>query len=361
MYSRLKDEGCSPWLDEEDLIAGQDWEYEIKRAVRGSHVVIACLSQDSVTKTGFVQKEIRYALGVADEQPEGTIYIIPLRLEPCAVPDTLKKWQWIDYFEEGGHAKLLRAMREAARKAFHATEASIARRRDSTPEIGEMSEYVRNLEALVSARTEQVKHALSDLERSYDITLEVLGDALDLKFGQSEQHTRCVTAFTIAIARKMDLPREQINVMARGVFLHEIGKMGIPDGILHKPGKLTEQEMDIMKEHCYAATDCLDPFWQRRLRSFTPIRSKTDGYPRGLKGDEIPLGARIFAIADTLDAMISDRPYRPRIAIQAAKKEIERWSGRQFDPQIVKVFLEMPDNLWDDLRNDIEESGRFPR
>lgn len=365
LYCRLKGDGCSPWLDEEDLIAGQDWEYEIKRAVRGSHVVIACLSQGSVTKSGFVQKEIRYALSVADEQPEGTIYIIPLRLEPCAVPDTLKKWHWIDYFQEGGHAKLLRAMREAARNAFHATESSIARRRDSAPEIAEMSEYVRNLETLVAARADQVKHAMSDLERSYDITLEVLGDALDLKFGQSEHHTRCVTAFTIAIARMMGLPKEQINVIARGAFLHEIGKLGVPEGILRKPGKLTEQEMDIMKEHCYRGYKVISriPFLAEAAEIIYAHQEHYDGsgYPRGLKGKEIPLGARIFAIADTLDAMISDRPYRPRIAVQDAKKEIELWSGRQFDPEIVKVFLGCPDKMWDDLRKDIEESGRFPR
>lgn len=365
LYSRLKDDGCAPWLDEEDLIAGQDWEYEIKRAVRGSHVVIACLSQDSVTKTGFVQKEIRYALSVADEQPEGTIYIIPLRLEACAVPDTLRKWHWIDYFQEGGHAKLLRAMREAARKAFQATESSIARRRDSTPEIGEMSKYVRNLETLVTARTSQVKHEISELEQSYDITLEVLGDALALKLGESEHHNRCVTAFTIAIARKMGLPKDQINVMARGAFLHDIGKMAIPDAVLLKPGKLNEGEMAIMREHCYRGYKIISriPFLADAAEIVYSHQERYDGlgYPRGLSGDAIPLGARIFAIADTLDAMISDRPYRPRIAVQAAKKEIELWSGTVFDPKIVQVFLSCPDNMWDDLRKDIEESGRFPR
>jgi len=365
LYSRLKDDGCSPWLDEKDLIAGQDWEYEIKRAVRGSHVVIACLSQDSVAKAGFVQKEIRYALSVADEQPEGTIYIIPLRLEPCAVPDTLRKWHWIDYFQEGGHAKLLRAMREAARKAFHATESSIARRRDSTPEIGEMFEYVRNLEGLVAACSNQVKNAMSDLERSYDITLEVLGEALDFKTGESEHHIRCVTAFTIVIARVMGLSKEQIHVIARGAFLHDIGKMAIPDAILRKPGKLSEAEMAIMREHCYRGYQIISriPFLAEAAEIVYSHQERYDGlgYPRGLSGDAIPLGARIFAIADTLDALISDRPYRPRKTVQAAKKEIELGSGTLFDPAMVQVFLTCRDNIWDDLRKDIEESGRFPR
>src|SRR3989442_10665123 len=110
--------------------------------------------------------------------------------------------------------------------------------------------YRTNLEALVAARTQQWKTALSNLEKSYDITLEALGDALDLKDAETEGHSRRVTAFTIAIARKMGLPKEEINVIARGAFLHDIGKMAIPDEILKKPGKLTEDEMAVMKEHC---------------------------------------------------------------------------------------------------------------
>lgn len=345
LYSRLKDDGCSPWLDEEDLIAGQDWEYEIRKAVRGSHVVIACLSQKSVTKTGFVQKEIRYALSVADEQPEGTIYIIPLRLEACTVPDALRKWHWIDYFQEGGHSKLLRAMRAAARKAFHATESSIARRRISTPEIGE------------------IKHTMSDLERSYDITLEVLSDALDLRTGEREHHAQCVTAFTIAIARGMGLTKERINVMARGAFLHDVGKIGIPDQILQKPDRLTEDEMAVMKEHCYLGYKIISriPFLKEAAEIVYSHHERFDGlgYPRGLKGEEIPLGARTFAIADTLDSLISDRPYRPRKTVQDAKKEIDSGSGTLFDPKIVQAFLSFPDNIWDDLRKDVEETFRF--
>src|SRR3977135_1526072 len=108
--------------------------------------------------------------------------------------------------------------------------------------------YRTNLEELVAARTQQWKTALSNLEKSYDITLEALGDALDLKDAETEGHSRRVTAFTIAIARKMGLTKESISVIARGAFLHDIGKMAIPDDILRKPGKLTEDEMAIMKE-----------------------------------------------------------------------------------------------------------------
>jgi putative nucleotidyltransferase with HDIG domain len=226
--------------------------------------------------------------------------------------------------------------------------------------------YRTNLETLVAARTQQWKAALSNLEKSYDITLEALGDALDLKDAETEGHSRRVTAYTIAIARKMGLPKEEVDVIARGAFLHDIGKMAIPDDILRKPGKLTVQEMDIMKEHCYRGYKIISriPFLAEAAEIVYSHQEFYDGtgYPRGLKGEEIPLGARIFAIADTLDAMRSDRPYRKAQSIQAARKEIGAWAGRQFDPQIVKIFLEMPDNIWEDLRHDINAANAsFPK
>jgi putative nucleotidyltransferase with HDIG domain len=231
--------------------------------------------------------------------------------------------------------------------------------------------YRTNLEALVAARTQQWKTALSDLEKSYDMFIEALGDALDLKDAETEHHSRRVTAFTIAIAKKMGLSKEEINVIARGAFLHDFGKMAIPDKILHKPGKLTADEMAIMREHCYLGYKIISriPFLAEAAEIVYSHQECYDGsgYPRGLKGEEIPLGARIFAIADTLDAMRSDRPYRPAQSFEAARKEIATWSGRQFDPQIVKVFLEMPDNLWEELRDDINgqdpsgSSASFPK
>jgi putative nucleotidyltransferase with HDIG domain len=218
--------------------------------------------------------------------------------------------------------------------------------------------YQTNLESLVAARTDQLQAAMASLERSYDITLEALGDALDLKDRETEGHSKRVTAFTIAIARAMGLPRDQINTIARGAFLHDIGKMAIPDKILNKPGKLDPDEMTIMREHAYHGYQMLRkiPFLTEASDIVYSHQERFDGtgYPRGLKGESIPLGARIFSIADTLDAITSDRPYRPAQSLQAAREEIRKWSGRQFDPEVVKVFLEMPDNIWEDLRKDID-------
>src|SRR6202451_4036353 len=218
--------------------------------------------------------------------------------------------------------------------------------------------YQTGLEAKVEARTQQLQHTMHDLERSYDVTLEALGDALDLKDAETEGHSRRVTAFTIAIARAMGVPREQIAVIARGAFLHDIGKMAIPDHILLKPGKLDDDERAIMREHCYRGYQMLKkiPFLAEASEIVYSHQERYDGtgYPRGLKGMEIPLGARLFSIADTLDAIINDRPYRPAQSLEAARAEIKKWSGRQFDPEAVKIFLEMPDKIWEDLRKDID-------
>jgi len=217
--------------------------------------------------------------------------------------------------------------------------------------------YQSGLESLVDTRTAQLKKALVDLERSYDITLEALGDALDKKDAETEGHSKRVTAFTIAIARNMGLSKDQIAVIARGAFLHDIGKMAIPDAILRKPGKLTPDEILIMQEHCYHGYEILKkiPFLGEAAEIVYAHQERYDGtgYPRGLKGEQIPLGARMFSVADTLDAITSDRPYRPAQSLTAAREEIRAWSGRQFDPDVVKVFLEMDQNIWPDLRKEV--------
>lgn len=224
--------------------------------------------------------------------------------------------------------------------------------------------YQLNLESLVEARTDQLQAALRDLERSYDILLEALGDALDLKDAETEGHSKRVTAFTIAIARQMGLAGDQIRVIARGAFLHDFGKMAIPDAILRKPAKLTKDEMDIMQEHAYLGYQMLRkiPFLSEASEIVYSHQERYDGtgYPRGLKGEEIPLGARIFSVADTLDAITSDRVYRPAQTLDAAREEIKKWSGRQFDPEVVKVFLEMPNKIWEDLRRQIDAQDHPP-
>lgn len=223
--------------------------------------------------------------------------------------------------------------------------------------------YQRNLERLVAERTRELREALTEIERSYDYTLEALGGALDLKDSETEGHCQRVTAFTIAMARAAGLNPEQVRPVARAAFLHDIGKMGVPDAILLKPTHLNEEERHIMRRHCEIGYEVLRriPFLREAAEIVLAHQEHYDGsgYPRGLKGEEIPLGARIFAIADTLDAMTSDRPYRKAVPLQVAKREIQAHAGTQFDSKIVEIFLSLPDSLWEELRRNIGEPFRL--
>ncbi|HMF63069.1 MAG TPA: HD-GYP domain-containing protein [Edaphobacter sp.] len=211
---------------------------------------------------------------------------------------------------------------------------------------------------MVSARTGRLRTTMQDLESSYDTTLEAMGDALDLRDEETEGHSRRVTAYTIAIARAMGLNAEELKVIARGAFLHDIGKIATPDSNLLKPGRLDAEEMTIMREHCERGYEMVRkiPFLREAAEIVYAHQERFDGkgYPRGLHADQIPLGARIFAVADTLDAMTSDRPYRKGTTFAAAKNEIALCSGGQFDPKIVAVFLEIPTESWTDLRAETE-------
>jgi cyclic di-GMP phosphodiesterase len=188
---------------------------------------------------------------------------------------------------------------------------------------------------------------------AYDAVLEVVGEVLNLRSYALGDHSKRVTAYTITIVRKMELPKEQLAVIARGAFLHDIGKIGIPDAILFKPAKLTDDEMTIMREHSHLGYKTIKniPFLSEAAEIVYAHHERWDGtgYPRELRGEQILLGARIVALANTLDVVTSDQPYGPARSFEAARNEIERCSGSQFDPQIVKAFLETPHDMWEEL------------
>jgi len=218
--------------------------------------------------------------------------------------------------------------------------------------------YRQNLEQIIFTRTSRLRATMQDLEKSYDITLEAMGDALDLRDSETQGHSRRVTAYTVALAREMGLNAEELRTIARGAFLHDIGKIATPDCILLKPGKLLPAETEIMREHCTRGYDMVRkiPFLRDAAEIVYAHQESFDGtgYPRGLAGEQIALGARIFAVADAFDAMTSDRPYRKGMSCLQAREEIARCSGDQFDPRIVAVFLAMPIDTWHDLREEVE-------
>jgi len=227
----------------------------------------------------------------------------------------------------------------------------------------EKDRRIRQLEQLVQDRTAQLSGALQRLEQSYDDTLEALGGALDLKGAETDGHRQRVTAFCIPIAKAIPVPNGYLPILARAAFLHDIGKMAIPDSILRKPGPLNNDEKQIMRTHCEIGYNMLTkiPFLRDAAEIVLAHQEFYDGtgYPRGLKGEEIPLGARIFAVTDALDVMISDQPYRRAMPLSQAREEIRRCSGAQFDPKVVEVFLSLPESLWVELCKNLRAPFRL--
>lgn len=194
---------------------------------------------------------------------------------------------------------------------------------------------------------DELQASKDELEIAYQATLEGWVRALDLRDKETEGHTKRVTALTQTLARGMGLGEDEIVHITRGALLHDIGKMAIPDGILLKPGKLTDDERMLIQKHPQYAYEMLSPikFLHPALDIPYCHHEKWDGsgYPRGLKGEEIPFAARIFAIVDVWDALVSDRPYRKGIHPSEVKQSIRELSGTQFDPRIVDAFLSLDD------------------
>jgi putative nucleotidyltransferase with HDIG domain len=171
------------------------------------------------------------------------------------------------------------------------------------------------------------------------------GRALELRDEPTEGHTRRVTDLTLQLARKMKISEDELEHIRRGCILHDIGKMGIPDSILRKPGRLNARETMVMRRHPQYALEMLlsVPFLRPALNIPYCHHEKWDGtgYPRGLKGKQIPLAARIFAVVDVWDALTSDRPYRGPWSAKKASEYIRRQAGKHFDPRVVNIFLSM--------------------
>ena len=218
----------------------------------------------------------------------------------------------------------------------------------------ERREYHELLERRVVEATRDLADAYQRLQDTYRSTLEALGSALDTRDVGTEAHSRRVHGYALATAREHGVPEADLTDLGHGVLLHDIGKIGIPDAILLKPGPLTPDEWTIMRRHPEIGKALIEriPF----LRGAVPIvwahHEKWDGsgYPRGLKGEEIPLGARIFMAVDAFDAMTFDRPYSKAKPFDVAKAEIRRCAGTHFDPTVVESFFRVPEALLEEVR-----------
>ncbi len=196
---------------------------------------------------------------------------------------------------------------------------------------------------IVETSRRQAEQRAQELILAYDATIEGWSHALDLRDKETQGHTQRVAQLTLRLAQAMNVSEVEMVQIRRGTLLHDIGKMGVPDDILHKPGFLTDEEWVVMRKHPTYAYEMLAPipFLQRALDIPYCHHEKWDGsgYPHGLKGEEIPLSARIFAVVDVWDALRSDRPYRKSWPEDRVREYIRKESGRHFDPRMVEAFL----------------------
>lgn len=214
--------------------------------------------------------------------------------------------------------------------------------------------YQAHLEELVAKRTAELDKAVEEVENSYRVTLKALVQALETRDVETHGHSERVVTFSLRLGYELGLDKNALRNLELGALLHDIGKIGVPDAILRKPAKLTDEEWHKMRLHPIYGQRILRniPFLEGAARVVSQHHEKWDGtgYPLKLRGEEIDLGARIFAVVDAFDAMISNRVYRRGRSFEAALQELERCSGTQFDPQIIEAFKNVPKEDWEILR-----------
>jgi response regulator RpfG family c-di-GMP phosphodiesterase len=224
--------------------------------------------------------------------------------------------------------------------------------------------YRQHLEEMVLERTSQLQTALQQIAESYQDTLEALGAAIDLRDSETAGHSRRVYRYSLVIAQAMIWPDKELENLARGAYLHDIGKLGVPDGILLKPGPLTVDERSVMQRHVQIGFDLVKgiPFLTDAAEIILAHHERHDGsgYPRGLKAGEILMGARIFAVADSFDAMTSDRPYRRASPFETGRETIRREAGQLFDPQVAEIFLSIPTETWSAIAREQRQIVALP-
>lgn len=229
-------------------------------------------------------------------------------------------------------------------------------------------EYELHLEELVSLRTSELTVANSNLNSTleklylnYRATLRALAAALEARDVETKGHSERVVSYCVRLGAQIGLTDRELVTLENGALLHDIGKIGVPDGILLKRGALTEDEWNYMRRHVEYGSQILRGIdfleGAREIVSQHHERYNGSGYPNRMEGDQICLGARIFAVADAIDAMTSDRPYRAARSFDDAGEELIRCSGSHFDPFVVQAFSEVPIDSWREIRQLSTEPG----
>src|SRR5688572_30403565 len=232
-------------------------------------------------------------------------------------------------------------------------EAVVTRALEHQDLIVAKQRYENHLEELVEQRTAELDHTLNSLEDAYRSTLKALTAALETRDLETHGHSERVVTYSLRLGREYGLDPSRMKSLEFGSLLHDIGKIGVPDLILRKPAKLTDEEWVLMREHPLHGQQILRgiEFLEGPARVVAQHHEKWDGsgYPLGLQGDDIDLCARIFSVADAFDAITSDRVYRRGKSYQEAADELDEWAGRQFDPKVVEAFHRVPQQDWEEL------------
>jgi len=233
-------------------------------------------------------------------------------------------------------------------------EAAVTRALEHHELIAAKRRYEYHLEELVEQRTAELDEALASLEKAYRSTLKALTAALETRDAETHGHSERVVTFSLRLGREYGLGASEMKALEFGSLLHDIGKIGVPDAILRKPAKLTDEEWVRMREHPRHGQQILRgiKFLEGAARVVAQHHEKWDGsgYPLGLRAEEIDVCARIFAVADAFDAITSDRVYREGRSYEAAARELDEWSNQQFDPKVVEAFHRVPKEDWEELR-----------
>ena len=270
------------------------------------------------------------------------------RTIPIFISDTETEGNTVRAFRGGAFEVIqkpfsLKKVEDAIEKAFGKYELAFLKDR-----------YQYHLEELVSERTAELDKALEAVETSYHSTLKALAQALETRDSETHGHSERVVTFSLRLGHELGLDRESLRNLELGALLHDIGKIGVPDAILRKPAALSSDEWDKMKLHPQHGQNILRniPFLATAAQLVAQHHEKWDGtgYPFGLRGEDIDVNARIFAVADAFDAMVSDRVYRKGRPYEEAVAELEKCAGTQFDPLVVEAFKIIPKEDWEILR-----------
>ncbi|HEX8284133.1 MAG TPA: HD domain-containing phosphohydrolase [Pyrinomonadaceae bacterium] len=237
---------------------------------------------------------------------------------------------------------------------LHHVEAAVSRALEHYYLRAEKRRYETYLEEMVAQRTQELDGALRSLGDAYRTTLKALTAALETRDLETHGHSERVVNFSLRLGRELALGDEQMRSLEFGSLLHDIGKIGVPDAILRKPAKLSDEEWVRMREHPLHGQKILRgiEFLEGASRVVAQHHEKWDGsgYPLGLRGEAIDLNARIFAVADAFDAITSDRVYRAGRSYGEALAELDAYSGQQFDPHVVEAFRRVPVEEWEEIR-----------